>query len=408
MNSIKNNQKEKPKLANNIINKRHSNNYILNSNIRSNFPEIKINKTIKQFIKSKKYIKQINNGEENKQYKYNTSKKTLNNKNNKKLLIKNKNKSAKFKNNINKLLNVSKPYKKINGANIEESNNHYSTLAYTINVCKSENLNEIIKKENECYRNINSDSKEISNRIENNENLNKSGKKLKNELIIDSKVNLTKKINVNKNSKLIKKKISEKNFKKERYINGTFPNYRSSNNIFEGNDIYSAIKNLEKFKVKNKAWAFKEKVQLSDDKMKSLPNKTPNINKIKKEKINIIYKNTSPKLYDKRINLKKDDRKRLFSSEKKINNRKIGNSLKIKEDNIFSNPIIKNLFHNANKIEKKSIKKGRDFSNSRLNTLLGNYKNECLTINNNNTNIIKCGYSFKGRYFFEYRNQLQN
>ena len=44
--------------------------------------------------------------------------------------------------------------------------------------------------------------------VENNENLNKSGKKLKNELIIDSKVNLTKKINVNKNSKLIKKKIS--------------------------------------------------------------------------------------------------------------------------------------------------------------------------------------------------------
>ena len=408
MNSIKKNKKEKTKLGSIIKNNRYSNNYILKSPITGCYPEFRVNKTIRQYIKTKLYISQNYNDEGNNQHKYNTNKKSLNNKNNKKnLLLKNKNKSDNFSKNINKLLKTPKQNEKINSPNIEESNNHNSTMAYTINACKSDNLNEILKKENDSYENINSYNSNITTN-ENNENLKYPDKRIKNELIIKSKKNLSKKINVNKSNRLIKKRTNKIIFKKENYGNKAFSNNKSSNNIFEGKEIYSAIKNLEKYKAINKAWNFKENKKLSDDKIKSLPKNCTTINELRNEKINVIYKSTSPKFYNKRISLKKNNRERLFKTEKKINSKKTGNFSKIKEDNIFSNPIIKNLFNNANKIEKNSLKKRKEYSNSRFNNLLGNYKNECLTINNNNTYIIKCGYSFKGRYFFEYRNQLQN
>ena len=132
----------------------------------------------------------------------------------------------------------------------------------------------------------------------------------------------------------------------------------------------------------------KERIYLSQDKIKTNNNLTQ---KYSSKKIN-----NSEKLKNKNSNLNKNNNfsgKRINKTEQNsINNEK-------KEKKYYFDPIIKNLFNNANKIEKKLSKNKQDYSNARLYSSIDSYKDK-------NTHKVKCGHLFKGKYLSEYKNQI--
>ena len=199
----------------------------------------------------------------------------------------------------------------------------------------------------------------------------------------------------NKSKTIINCETKKKNYKKENNL-FNFKLHKTSSNILKGSDIYNEIKEIEKYK-SNNGCSKKDKIYLSQDKIKT-KNYLTRKNSNKK-----IYTGEKSKIFNKKININKNNNfseKRIMKTEQNsISNEK-------KENKYFFDPIIKNLFNNANKIEKQLSKNKYDYSNTRLYSPVDSYKNKSMPINNN-TNKIKCGHLFKGKYLSEYKNQIK-
>lgn len=371
MNTNIRNIKGKPKNDKRIKNIRFENINKIKSVKTTCIPEFNSNQTIKKYIKSKFNYDHTSN-------KTKKGDKNCKNKNNKD--------SMHAKNNAI-----------VNGGNYQLnepkiiSKSNFNT--YEINQ-KSKKL----KRQNKSCVNINNQI--LVNSIENDNNNDVMYSRNGNDfiIIIHRNKNLFNKVKTslkkNKSKTNINKETNKNNFKKENNL-FNFQLHKTSTNILKGNDIYNEIKILEEYKGNNRC-SKKDKIHFSQDKIK-----TKNYLTQKKSSKKI---NNSEKLkaFNKKNNLDKNNNfseKRIIKTEQStINNEK-------KEKKYYFDPIIKNLFNNANKIEKKLSKNRHDYSNTRLYSPVDSFKNKSLPINNN-TNKIKCGHLFKGKYLSEYKNQI--
>ena len=259
------------------------------------------------------------------------------------------------------------------------------------------NTNEVNKKSNKLKRqnksSVNIINKQILvNSIENDNNNGVMFSRNGNDfiIIIHRNKNLGNKVKTslkkNKSKTIMNNETNKNSFKKENSLYNYQLN-KTSSNILKGNGIYNEIKIIEKYKSNNES-SKKEKKYLSQDKIKTSNNLTQ---KYSSKKIN-----NSEKLKNKNSNLNKNNNfsgKRINKTEQNsINNEK-------KEKKYYFDPIIKNLFNNANKIEKKLSKNKQDYSNARLYSPIDSYKDK-------NTHKVKCGHLFKGKYLSEYKNQI--
>ena len=312
-----------------------------------------------------------------------------------------KNKSAFIVKKFNEDSNFLGKNYRINGGNYERDNNYSSNKNKTLKIYNIDKNSENIKRE---INNYEAYKKKYYKTIDINGNTNNNN--YNNNFIYDINSNntikkknghLISKINTNKSNKIINKNY---------YILRNYPNYKSSNNILEGNDIFNTIKNINNYKIKKKGWKIKNKEYKSQDNNKSqvnsinknlYENEYKNIKNIK----NINNNNTKSKSYKQNIYLinKNENKDKDNDKDNDKNNKKIENGSTIKEEKVFSDPIIRVLFNKENK-NKKGV------NNSIIYTpFLDKFKSGTITINNN-ANYIKYGYTFKGDKFFEYQNQL--
>ena len=327
-------------------------------------PEFNSNKTIKKYIKTK--LNYAHNSNRTKK-----GDKNCKNKNNKDLVY--------VKNNTI-----------VNGSNYQL--NEPKIVSKT-----NFNTNEVNKKSNKLKRqnksSVNIINKQILvNSIENDNNNGVMFSRNGNDfiIIIHRNKNLGNKVKTslkkNKSKTIMNNETNKNSFKKENSLYNYQLN-KTSSNILKGNGIYNEIKIIEKYKSNNES-SKKEKKYLSQDKIKTSNNLTQ---KYSSKKIN-----NSEKLKNKNSNLNKNNNfsgKRINKTEQNsINNEK-------KEKKYYFDPIIKNLFNNANKIEKKLSKNKQDYSNARLYSPIDSYKDK-------NTHKVKCGHLFKGKYLSEYKNQI--
>jgi hypothetical protein len=367
---------------------------IKNGNYR---PEFNTNRTIKQYIKTR--LNDINN-----------NKNILNNNKNDILLKykKKKNKNSFYKkiSNSNKKLLISEP-------NNGKKHFQYSTMFNTFNIFNIGNYNTNFYRECHSY----SDKKHHNNNIIFSGLINNY-----------SSNNLHNSINGIHNTRhlLLNTKIHSinhiKNINKGNIINAIFYFNNNKNHlpIIEGNEIYSAIKNLGKYKINEKGWSIKDIKSLSKGKLtinnnESLINKNENENikndtnnekneKKKHQKTNKI------KLFKQKImslrKLENDKEEKITVNKTQMNKRNMIDKKLVKSTkNVKSkmSPIIRRIFNN----DKKHNMKKSETSLRIYSPIKYIYKTHNVSINNNITKII-WGYTNKGKYCFEYENQINN
>ena len=401
------------------------------------YPEFSTNQTIKKYIKKKlnddiiknsmndNTLKESNKKESNKKdsnkkesnkkdsNKKGSNKKESNKKDNSNIKDTNikdstlKPKKYKSKNIFKKIIGSSSNLKK-KQPNKHKMNNLHSTMYNTYNIFNIDNYNAHFYQEyNSCRDNKNNNI--FINGVINNNNYNiyNTIDSIHNHIIINTKRHLVNKINLN--NKKIRNKSNKNIFNEVYYFKKNYTNHKSYNNILEGNEIYSAIKNLEKYKIKKKGWSIKDAIHISHDKTKNsdylnqkntLENNSHEI--IKQDNKNI--KITKQKIISlkKHEENKKKSIKNTQQQKKDINN---NDNKNIKEEKIYINPIIQKIFNNDKSDRRINMKNSKN--QARLySPLLVKYKNSNISINNNIAKI-KFGNSNKGKFFFEYQNQIK-
>ena len=358
----------------------------LNNNRINYKPEFRINKTINQYIKSK-----LNS--QDKKLENNSNNSTVKSAKNRKYLIPNENeykvKPFNYNNRQHSENNIMK-----NGGNYEEINNTiYNSINKIFNFSKTENSNDL-----KSYSDRNSYNNKTINGHLNNYSMNPLNNN-KNIIINSSKRHLVSKINPKINNNFLR---NQNVFNNDYFNNENDYNHKSYNNNLDGNEIYSAIKNLKNYKNIKKDSYINYNKQKSQDKE--------------------INSSLNGKTFQKEINKKNEHKKQnlkscknnIYSFKKKdvenkkniikIQNKEIENGLNRRDGKNIINDIIKEIFRNADKIEKKLQYKNE--SKKRLySPLLSKYKKDNVIINNN-TSIIKYNYFNKEKYFFEYKNQI--
>ena len=380
------------------------------------YPEFTTNKSIKKYIEQKLNDDKSDNNNYDKTIKISKFKKDKRNTlSNEKTL---KNKSA-----FCKHLHYSEPNIQKNGGNYDDLNNNNNLYNNNYNIFNVDNSNEYLNRDISCYREINSKQNGIinnnNNYYYNNNSLTNNG--INNNVIIFSKKHLINKINAPFNNRIIKNRIDKNNFNNNYYNNENIENNeineineinenneknKSYNNLLEGNNIYNAIKNLEKFKIQKKNLTISENIDISQDKNKNKSHSLTfrkNFSKNNKDKINNIYEN--PILPINKLNNKSF--KKTGKKQQQINNNKIENGLNPKEDRNIVKHIIKTIFKNAEKFEKKLNEQNKEQNKKLYSPLLNKYKKGNFIINNN-TSIVKCEYSNRDKFFFEYQNHIKN
>ena len=363
MNTNIRNIKGKPEKDKRMKNIRFENISKIKSVKTAYMPEFNSNKTIKKYIKTKLNYNHNKNKKDDKNCK---------NKNNKDLIH--------VKNNAI-----------VNGGNYQLNQPKIITKSNfnTFDINKKSNK---LKRQNKSCVNIN--KQVLVNSIENNNNNDIMYSRNGNDfiIIIHRNNNLFNKVKTslkkNKSKNMMNNETNKNSFKKE---NNLF-NYQLHKTSSKA-DIYNEIKIIEKYK-SNNGCSKNDKIHLSQDKIKTqnyLTQKNSN------KKIN-----NSEKLKNKKSNLNKNnnlnEKRKIKTEQNSLNNEK-------KEKIYYFDPIIKNLFNNANKIEKQLSKNKFDYSNTRLYSPVDSYKNKSMPINNN-TNKVICGHLFKGKYLSEYKNQI--
>lgn len=369
MNTNIRNIKGKPKKDKRIKNIRFENINKIKSVKTTYMPEFNSNKTIKNYIKTK-----LN-------YNYNNNKT--------KKIVKN----GKNKNN-NDLIHT-KNNTIVNGGNYQfnEPKNIVKNNFNTYEVNKKSNK---LKRKNKSCININNQM--LVNSIENDNNNDVMYSRNGNDfiIIIHRNKNLFNKVKTSlkkdKCKNFINNEKNKNSFKKENNL-FNFQLHKTSSNFLKENDIYNEIKTIEKYK-SNNGCSNKDKKHLSQDRIIT---KNYLTQKKSNKKIN---NGEKLKTFNKKMNLNKNN---TFSEKKIIKTEQ--NSINAEKSKYYFDPIIKNLFNNANKIEKQLSKNKRDYSNTRLYSPVDSYKTKGMPANNN-TNIIKCGHHFKGKYLSEYKNQI--
>jgi hypothetical protein len=340
-------------------------------------PEFATNKTVKDYVESKLdnkkniiYSHKIKNKKDEK------SKNSL--------FKKNKNKSC-----INKPLNSS-DFKQKNGGNYEEMNKNDSIMHSTINFSNTGGFNDNLNRINFSHKDTNSNSNKNGININNKAN---------EKIVSISKKHLINKVNDN-TPKKIKINNIENNFNNDYYSYANNYNNHSSNNIFDGNGIY---KKKNKFKSNKKDISLNDTIPLTPDKNKTYYNfnkkKPLKYSNCKNSKKNIILKTN---VSQEKVNGKKINFNKKTLSAKKIEN---GLNIKVKKEENIINHIIRNIFKNAHKAERKLYNQ-KEHESRLYSPLLNIYKNGNVRINKN-TSVIKCCYSNKEKIFIEYQNQIK-
>lgn len=351
-------------------------------------PEFTSNKTIKKYISSK--LKINDTIAENTLY----NNKTIKNHKNRMMTSLSKEKKHKSQSYLNKNLHFYETIPK-NGGNYEELNNHNSISHTEIH---NGNLNLI----HYSYRDLNPTINITSNGTINNSKkkyITNSNSKAHKNMVIQSKKNLMNKINSNVNKKILKNLTNQNIFNKDYYNFENYNNYnKSSNNLFEKNKVQSRIKNLKQNKIRKKEISLNDNFLFPKD---NLNNKNLYKNKNKHNKVININKKQNSKIFLKTNN----KQSKTIKSQKFLINQKIENGLNEKKETNIINYIIQNIFKNADIAEKKLNKKKKETESRLYSPLLNKYKNGVMI--NNNTSIIKCGYTNKEKFYFEYQNQIK-
>ena len=366
--------------------------HTLNSfNANYYLPEFSTNKTIKKYIATKllnnKKLKENNN--------INIYTKTIEPKNKITSLSKEKIKNSKllFRKHNNKSETIP-----TNEGNFENVNTHNSVAYKTTNISNTETFNnDYLNQGAYSYREM-----IPFNSINSTENIylnNSSNIKNKN-IVIFSKKHIINKLNSNVNNRKIKTV-----FNNDYYTYHNYYKNKSYNNILKDNGIYVKIKNINNNKIKKNGVRSKETIILTPDKNKFQKNKNQinsNLNNLNKDNNININKNPISKNNEQNVNKKK----KIFKNrEDLIIKKKIENCLTVKEDNNIINYILNSIVKNASKIEKKLNREKKENRSRLFSPLLNKNKNNNMIINN--ANIIKCGFADRGKYIFEYQNQIK-
>ena len=276
-----------------------------------------------------------------------------------------------------------------NGRNYEGLNNYLKNNK-TFKESKNNNYKNKSKEKFYTYRG----KKYINNIIKNFYN--------HNNIIISEKIYLLNTIRAKKNYI----RIQDKNLFNKNCID--YSNHMKDNN-YEKKCIFSAIKNLGKYKIDKKGWTIKNRIQKSKEKNKSSIYLKKNIFDDSDESNEEMNKKQNRKSQNNSHSIIKTN----FSPKENIKNKqkikkRFNNALKKKEEdcnNIKS--IVKNIFNNINNIEKKfnKIKNKSNNNDGFYSVRLIKSKNNNVIINNN-INIYNYGFSNKGK-FFEFQNQIK-
>ena len=177
--------------------------------------------------------------------------------------------------------------------------------------------------------------------------------------------------------------------------------------MLENNCIYNAIKNLEKYKIDKKGWTINKRRKQSQDNIRTtnyLKNKILNENNGTNNKINNSSLNSKKQHKISSINNKYINEKGDKIQLKR--NIKVENGLILKEKKNNLNSIVKIIFNNIIKKDKKINKRVNNYINDGFYTLrLGISKNNNDYINNNF--FHKNENSNKNKNYFEYQNQMK-
>ena len=309
-------------------------------------------------------------------------------------LLKDKPDKIKLKNNINLFY----PEKYIqNGGNYEELNNYYSSSNKKSNKYKSENNDN---KDRKCKS---SKGKKAINKINKNlynfnHTLDYSIKRKNNNLIIFAKI------------KRIKQNNKTNIFNEPNNFNIY---YNQKNYMLEKNCIYNAIKNLEKYKIEKKGWSINKRRKQSQDNIR-----TTNYlkNKILNENNGINNNNKTNKSNKSNLNSKTARQHKISSKNNKgkiekgdkmqqKRNIKLENGLILTEKTNNVNSIVKNIFNNMNKNDKKLNQRKNNYNDGFYTLRLDKSKNNNDFINN--ILFRKNEYSNKCKNYFEYQNQMK-
>ena len=388
----------KKRIKRNNINDSNKVHHTLNSfNTNYYLPEFSTNKTIKKYVATK-----LLNNKKLKDNNINIYTKTIEPKNKISSLSKEKNKTSKFnfnKYNKNKSQTIPK-----NGGNLENGNTYYSVTYNTTNISNTECFNDYLNqggyscREIIPYNNVNS-FENIND--SNHKHLNNSSNLKNKNIIVFSKKHIINQLNSEINNRKIKTIFNNDYYTYHNYFKN-----KSYNNILKDNGIYVKIKNINKNTVKKKDIEPKENIILSQDKNKNKYEKniiqiSSNLNNLNKD--NNINKKSISKYNKQNINKSKKIYK---NREDLIIKKKIENGLTVKRDNNnIINYILKSIVKNASKIEKRLNDDKKEIKSRLFSPLLNKNKNNNVIINN--ANIIKCGYKNRGKYIFEYQNQIK-
>lgn len=360
-------------------------------------PELSINRTINQYINAKLSGQKINTENSS-----SSNQNTVKSVKNKKYLVSNKS-DLKVKPFYHKNGNNSEYNQMKNGGNYEDLNNNKSiSVNKFFNISKIEIPNDRLAKSSRSSKENNLSINKSINDILNYNKINSINNGINKKLIINgSKRHLVSKINPKVNNDVLRNKNI---FNNDYYNYENNCNYKSYNNIFDRNEIYSAIKNLKsKFKNISKDSYINHNKQISQDKIinSSLYEKVLE----KKKTCETAHKKQNIKTCKNNIySFKNKDGKNKKIIIKKTKLNEIENGSNLKDGKTIIKNIIKDIFKNAGEIEKKLYRKNES-KNKLCSPLLSKYKKGNVIINNN-TSILKYNYFNKEKYFFEYHNQM--
>ena len=394
---------------NNITDSNKVHHTLNGNNTNYYLPEFMTNKTIKKYVATK-----LLNNKKLKDNGLNVYTKAIEPKNKICSLSKEKKKNSKL--NFNKHNNNKSQTMPKNGGNFENVNTHNSVTYNTTNISNTEVFNDYLNQGCYSYREINpyNSTNSIENLNDSNHKFLNHSSNLKNKnIIVFSKKHIINKLNANINNMKIKCVFNnDNNDNNNDYY--TYHNYfknKSHNNILKDNGIYVKIKNINKSKAKKIGKETKENINLSPDKNQNQNQNPKNKNKISP---NLNDLNKDNDIYVKPISIQNNNGQNINKKKKIFKNRedliikkKIENGLTIKEDNNNNiiNYILNSITKNASKIEKRLNAEKKETKSRLFSPLLNKNKNNNVVINN--ANIIKCGYANRGKYIFEYQNQIK-